>query len=155
MNTVASHIIATLAARGETLCVAESLTGGGVGEAITAVPGASKVFLGGVIAYSVQAKIEIIAVPPALIEECGVVSEEVAVAMAQGARKLFGATWAIATTGVAGPGAGDGVPEGTVWLAIAGPLVQATLLALDGEREAVRNATISSALSTFSRILKA
>lgn len=148
-----SAIIDNLRRRGETLAVAESLTGGGLGAAITSVAGSSDVFLGGVIAYQLTVKEEILNVPGSLIKEFGVVSEEVAVAMADGLLKLFGATWAIATTGVAGPGPTDGVMAGTVWIAIRGPINQSTELAIQGGREVVRNASVSSAITTFARIL--
>lgn len=150
---IASRVIEELRRRGESLAVAESLTGGGLGVAITSVPGSSDVFAGGVIAYQLSAKKHLLNVPDSLIEEFGVVSEEVAVAMADGLRKLFGTTWAIATTGVAGPGPCDGVAPGTVWIAIRGPINQSTELEIQGEREVVRNASVSSAITTFARIL--
>lgn len=146
-------VIALLRDRGETLCVAESLTGGGIGAAITAIAGASDVFIGGIIAYQPSIKELLLKVAHSLVEAHTVVSEEVAVAMAVGARELFGATWAIATTGVAGPGPVDGHAAGTVWVAISGPINQSTQLQIDGEREVVRNATVASAITTFARIL--
>jgi nicotinamide-nucleotide amidase len=152
INLVAA-IIDELRKRGQTLCVAESLTGGGLGSALTMIPGASDVFLGGVIAYHSDVKVSLLKVSPIVIEDSGVVSEEVAIAMAEGARELFSSTWAISTTGVAGPGAAVGVEPGTVWLAIRGPINQSTELAIEGERESVRNASISSAITAFARIL--
>lgn len=149
----AEAVIALLRDRGETLCVAESLTGGGIGAAITAIAGASDVFAGGIIAYQPSIKESLLKVAHSLVEAHTVVSEEVALAMAVGARELFGATWAIATTGVAGPGPVDGHASGTVWVAISGPINQSTQLQIDGEREVVRNATVSSAITTFARIL--
>ncbi len=146
-------IIDELRSRGESLSVAESLTGGGLGAAITSIPGSSDIFLGGVIAYQTAVKQEILMVSTSLIDEFGVVSEEVAVAMAEGSRELFKSTWAIATTGVAGPGPSDGVEAGTVWIAIRGPINQSTALAIQGEREEVRNACLSSAITAFARIL--
>lgn len=150
---MACAIIDDLRSRGESLSVAESLTGGGLGAAITAIPGSSDVFLGGVIAYQRAVKQQILKVDKSLIDEYGVVSEEVAVAMAEGSRDLFKSTWAIATTGVAGPGPSDGVEAGTVWIAIRGPINQSTVLAIQGEREEVRNACLSSAITAFARIL--
>lgn len=147
------NIVEELRRRGQSVAVAESITGGGVGAALTSVPGCSDVFSGGVIAYQLFVKTDLLKVPLALIELSGVVSEEVAVAMAEGARALFGATWAIATTGVAGPGPADGVAAGTVWVAIRGPVNQSTQLEIQGEREEVRNASVSSAIGTFARIL--
>jgi nicotinamide-nucleotide amidase len=149
----AASVVTALRRRGESCAVAESITGGGLGAAITAVPGSSEVFVGGIIAYQLSVKRDLLMVPMPLLEKFGVVSEEVAVAMADGLLGLFGATWAIATTGVAGPGSADGVAAGTVWIAIRGPVNQSTELAIHGERETVRNASISSALTTFARIL--
>jgi nicotinamide-nucleotide amidase len=146
-------IVEALRARGETVAVAESLTGGGVGVAITSVPGASDIFVGGLTSYQLRIKEEMLKVPSALVAEFGVVSEEVAGAMADGALDFFQSTWAIATTGVAGPGGSDGVAAGTVWVAIRGPVNQSTQLQLSGEREIVRNATVSSAITAFARIL--
>ena len=152
-NVYATTIIETLKARGETVSVAESLTGGGLGHALTAVPGASEVFIGGIIAYTSDVKVNFLGVPRALIDEFSVVSEEVAVAMANGAREKIGTTWAISTTGIAGPGDYMGIREGTVWIAIAGPINQTLLLTLDGGRDGVRQGAISSAIGNFARIL--
>jgi nicotinamide-nucleotide amidase len=149
----AQTIIEKLKARGETLAVAESLTGGGLGHALTQVPGASEVFIGGVIAYTSDVKINILGVQSATIDQRTVVSEEVALEMAQGAMEKLGATWAIATTGIAGPGDYMGIREGTVWIAICGPICQTLHLTLDSGRDGVRQGAISSALGTFARIL--
>jgi nicotinamide-nucleotide amidase len=152
-SVYATTIIETLKARGETVSVAESLTGGGLGHALTAVPGASEVFIGGIIAYTTEVKVNFLGVPRAIIDEFSVVSEEVAVAMANGAREKIGTTWAISTTGIAGPGDYMGIREGTVWIAIAGPINQTLLLTLDGGRDGVRQGAISSAIGNFARIL--
>jgi nicotinamide-nucleotide amidase len=149
----AKNVIASLGARGETLAVAESVTAGGLGSVITSMPGASKVFLGGVIAYSNDVKINILGVDAAVIDKFSVVSEEVANAMADAVRVKFGATWGIATTGIAGPGDYQGIPEGTVWVAIRGPVNQTIQLQLDSGREGIRTGAISSAIGTFARIL--
>lgn len=153
MQDETRFIIDELRRRGQSLAVAESLTGGGLGAAITAIQGSSDVFSGGVIAYQVPMKTDLLHLPNSLIEEFGVVSEEVAVAMAESVRALSGTTWAIATTGVAGPGAADGVAAGTVWIAIRGPISQSTALQIQGDREEVRNASVSSAIAAFARIL--
>jgi len=152
-SVYATTIIETLKARSETVSVAESLTGGGLGHALTQVPGASEVFLGGIIAYTADVKVNFLGVPRATIDEFSVVSEEVAIAMANGAREKIGTTWAISTTGVAGPGDYMGIREGTVWIAIAGPINQTLLLTLDGGRDGVRQGAISSAIGNFARIL--
>lgn len=149
----ATAVVELLKAKKQSVAVAESLTGGGVGAALTAVGGASDVFLGGVIAYSPAVKESLLKVKKEAIAHFGVVSEEVAVAMADGVRELLGSTWGISTTGVAGPGDADGATAGTVWIAISGPINQSTHLEVEGEREVVRNASVSSAISTFERIL--
>lgn len=149
----AKTIIETLKARGETVSVAESLTGGGLGQALTQIPGASEVFLGGIVAYTSDVKVNFLGVSQRVIDEFTVVSEEVAIAMAEGAQKRIGSTWAISTTGIAGPGDYMGIREGTVWIAIAGPMNQTLQLTLDGGRDAVRQGAISSAIGNFSRIL--
>ncbi|MEI9907498.1 MAG: CinA family protein [Actinomycetota bacterium] len=149
----AQHIVEILRSRNLTVSVAESLTGGGVGATITAVAGASDVFVGGVTAYQKRIKISLLGISPDLIEEKGVVSEEIAIAMAEGVKSSLHTIWAISTTGVAGPGASDGVPAGTVWIAIAGPGRRTLQLNLLGTREEVRNASVSRALAAFERIL--
>lgn len=153
LDPIVASVVDALRRRGESLAVAESLTGGGLGAAITSVPGSSDVFFGGVIAYRLSVKKELLKVPGPLLEEFGVVSEEVAIAMAEGLLELFGTTWAIATTGVAGPGPAGDVAPGTVWIAIRGPINQSTVLEIQGERETVRNASVSSAITAFARIL--
>ena len=152
-RTHSKTIVRLLADSEETVAVAESITGGGVGQAITATPGSSQVFAGGIIAYSNEIKENILGVDPALIEEHTVVSEEVANAMADAAREKFGTTWGIATTGIAGPGDYLGIAEGTVWIAVRGPVNESLQLQLDSGRDAIRTGAISSALGTFARIL--
>lgn len=149
----AQSIIETLTSRGQTLAVAESLTGGGLGFALTQVPGASAVFLGGIISYTTDVKVRELVVGQSVIDQYKVVSEEVAIEMAEGAKNKFATTWAISTTGVAGPGDYQGVREGTVWIAIRGPINQSLTLTLDGGRDGVRQGAISSAIGTFARIL--
>ena len=149
----ARSIIETLKSSGQTVVVAESLTGGGVGFALTQVPGSSEVFLGGVISYTSDVKMKELGVKQSTLEKYTVVSEEVAIEMADGAREKFGSTWAIATTGIAGPGDYKGIREGTVWIAIRGPVNQTLLLTLDSGRDGVRQGAISSAIGTFARIL--
>ena len=151
----AQSIIETLTSRGQTLAVAESLTGGGLGFALTQVPGASAVFLGGIISYTTDIKVRELGVGQSVIDQYKVVSEEVAIEMAEGAKNKFATTWAISTTGVAGPGDYQGVREGTVWIAIRGPINQSLTLTLDGGRDGVRQGAISSAIGTFARILSA
>jgi len=149
----AQSIIETLKSRGETVSVAESLTGGGLGHALTHIPGASAVFIGGVIAYTSDVKVNLLGVQRSTIDKYSVVSEEVALEMAQGAINKFATTWSIATTGIAGPGDYLGIREGTVWIAICGPICQTLHLTLDSGRDGVRQGAISSAMGTFARIL--
>jgi nicotinamide-nucleotide amidase len=97
-----------------------------------------------------------LSVPQELIDRAGVVSEEVALGMADGIRARMNTTWSIASTGVAGPGPHQGIAAGTVWLAIVGPNTRETVkLALEGDRETVRRGAVESALGVFARILSA
>ena len=121
-QSLAEVVLQQLRLRGQTVAVAESCTGGGLGAALAAVPGASDVFLGGVIAYANGVKQGLLGVPAELLLAHGAVSDPVAQAMAEGARRVTGADWGLAITGVAGPGGGsDEKPVGLVHLAIAGP----------------------------------
>ena len=118
---LAAVVLDRLRQRGQSVAVAESCTGGGLGAALAAVPGASDVFLGGVIAYANRVKQQVLGVPEALLETHGAVSDPVAEAMAEGARRLTGADWGLAITGVAGPGGGsEQKPVGLVHIAVAG-----------------------------------
>lgn len=121
-DSLASVVLAGLRQRGQSLAVAESCTGGGLGAALAAVPGASDVFLGGVIAYANAVKTQLLGVPAELLREHGAVSDPVARAMAEGVQRLTGSTWALAVSGIAGPGGGSAEkPVGLVHLALAGP----------------------------------
>ena len=115
----ASHVLARLGAAGHTLAVAESLTGGLLAASLTDVPGASAVFRGGVCAYATDLKSALLDVPQDVVGAAGVVSGEVARAMARGARGRLAATYALGTTGVAGPDEQEGRPVGTVFVAVA------------------------------------
>jgi nicotinamide-nucleotide amidase len=106
---------------GLTLSAAESCTGGEIAHLITTVPGSSSYFLGSVTSYAISVKNTVLGVPSSIIEKHGVVSSEVAAAMAEGVRKLTGSDYSVSTTGVAGPGADGDIPEGTVWIGVATP----------------------------------
>lgn len=152
---IASSVVKKLIKKKATLSTAESITGGGLAAAITEVAGSSKVFLGGVIAYADEIKISELKVDVKILKKFTPVSEEVAKEMAIGARKKFNTDYAIATTGVAGPGKAYGQKAGTVWIAIASKKeVFAIALSLSGSRDLIRHATIESALASFERILK-
>jgi PncC family amidohydrolase len=120
-NKTETAVIRLLTRRGKTLALAESCTGGFIANQITNVPGASKVFPGGVVAYSNATKEKFLGVRAGTLKKFGAVSEAVAREMAEGARKKFGADFAIAVTGIAGPGGGTkSKPVGTVFIALAG-----------------------------------
>lgn len=147
-SELAAEVVSALAAEGRTLAVCESLTGGGIGQAITAVPGSSAVFRGGLITYATDLKANLLGLGTALVERYGVVSGEVACAMAEASRDLCGSDWSVAVTGVAGPEWQDGQPPGTVFIAVAGPQGAASARhVFDGDRAAVREQTIRSALA--------
>ncbi|MCL6432029.1 MAG: nicotinamide-nucleotide amidohydrolase family protein [Anaerolineae bacterium] len=110
-----------LRSKGLTLAVAESCTGGAIGDAITNIPGSSGYFLGGVIAYANIIKERLLGVPREILEAHGAVSPAVAVAMAEGARRALGADLALAATGIAGPGGATTKPVGLVYVALAAP----------------------------------
>jgi nicotinamide-nucleotide amidase len=150
-------LAAALRSRGQTLTTAESCTGGLIAAACTAVAGSSDWFERGFVTYSNAAKTELLGVDAALIAQYGAVSEPVALAMAAGALAHSPAHWAVAVTGIAGPGgAVPGKPVGTVWLAWgrAGAL-RAERLQLGGDRAAVREATVQSALARLRESLEA
>lgn len=134
--------------RGWTLACAESVTGGLVAARITDVPGASVSFRGGVVSYASDAKSDVLGVDPSLIDEHGVVSGPVALAMAAGVRETMKADVGIATTGVAGPAELDGKPVGTVVLAVSGPLGEAHReVHLPGDRTTIRRIASGAALN--------
>jgi nicotinamide-nucleotide amidase len=144
---LAGEILRRLADAGQTVATAESLTGGLVAAALTDVPGSSAVFRGGVVAYATDLKAGVLGVDGAMLDVHGPVYGPVAAAMAEGARKLLGATVGVSTTGVAGPGAADGSPAGTVHVAIS--LDDDTVvrtMALSGNRDEVRRLAVERAL---------
>ncbi|RXR27847.1 nicotinamide-nucleotide amidohydrolase family protein [Oerskovia turbata] len=146
--TGAADLLASLASRGWTLAVAESLTGGLVTARLVAVPGASAVLRGGVTAYATDVKASVLGVDAELLAERGAVDPEVARQMAQGVRRLLGADVGLATTGVAGPAPQDGKAPGLVHVAVASPgRTEVAELHLDGDRAAVREATVGHLLT--------
>lgn len=133
---------------GKTLVTAESLTGGGIGAALTAVPGSSEVYKGGVISYTNWVKENILGVPGDILKAYGAVSAQTASAMAAGVRKLLQADVAVAVTGLAGPGGDEfGNPVGTVFIGYQdGEHSQVIECHFTGSREEIRNQTIARAL---------
>ncbi|MEV7326089.1 CinA family protein [Streptomyces sp. NPDC093970] len=138
MSSTAAELVRLLTVRGQTLAVAESLTGGLVAAEITGVPGASKVFRGSVTAYATELKHEVLGVDATLLAQHGAVDPQVAAQMAAGVRKALGADWGVATTGVAGPEPQDGRPVGTVFVAVDGPFAAGSGSAAGGKVEALR-----------------
>ena len=134
--------------QGKALVTAESLTGGGIGAALTRVSGASAVYKGGIISYTNEVKHQLLGVPADTLEQFGAVSEPVARAMAEGARKALEADVAVSVTGLAGPGGDDyGNPVGTVFIGYSdatGTVARHCLFT--GDRESIRNQTIGAAL---------
>ncbi len=144
-----SGLLATLQRRGQTLAVAESLTGGLLAASLVAVPGASRSFRGGLIVYATELKASLAGVPGDLLAARGPVDPEVAAWLARGARDRCGADWGLSCTGVAGPEPQDGVPVGTVFIAVAGPDPVPPVvrrLALAGDRPAIRAGTVAAAV---------
>lgn len=136
------------ALKGKTLVTAESLTGGGIGVAITDISGSSEVYKGGIISYTNWVKHHVLGVPMETLDTCGAVSEPVATAMAAGARKLLNADVAVSVTGLAGPGGDEfGNPVGTVFIGYADEKQTVVKHCLfQGNREEVRSQTIRAAL---------
>jgi len=144
----ALDIVDALRGTGQTVATAESLTGGLLCATLVDVPGASDVLRGGVVAYLPETKSDVLGVDAALIERVGTVHADVAAAMAEGAVRVMGSTWGVATTGVAGPEPSEGKPVGTVHVAVAGPGgVQTRDLSLHGDRALVREQAVDAALS--------
>ena len=147
-KTAAERLVALLKAQGVTCATAESCTGGGIGAAITSAPGASEVFLGGVVSYSNDVKRDVLGVSQATLDKVGAVSSETAMRMADGARRMMKADVAVSVTGVAGPGGGTAEkPVGLVWFGLATPRgTRAERALFTGDREAVRTQAVVHAL---------
>src|SRR5579872_1520049 len=141
--------------RGATLSIAESCTGGMVGERITSVAGSSDYFLGGFVTYTNRMKTDLLGVDPALISQHTAVSKEVARAMAEGARSRTGSTFAISITGEAGPDSSTGAPVGTIFVGIIGPdgPPEALRFAMPGDRPRIRGFATQAALDLLRRRL--
>jgi nicotinamide-nucleotide amidase len=155
-ETLASVLVRSFTERGLTVGVAESLTGGGIADALVSVPGASACFRGGITAYDNTVKTSLLGVEEAILREQGAVSAETAAAMARGARERLGVDFAVAATGVAGPtGATPGKPVGLVWFGLAFPngAVDTQCMRFPGERGDVRQRAITHALRLLRQAL--
>lgn len=146
--TVAEKLVALLRAQGLTCATAESCTGGGVGSAITAVPGSSAVFAGGVISYANDVKVRVLGVRRETLASVGAVSAEVAEQMAAGVRALLKTDLAVSLTGIAGPdGGSDEKPVGLVWFGLATARgVRTEKAVFPGDRASVRARAVTHAL---------
>ena len=144
-----------LAARGETVAVAESLTGGLLSGALSQRPGSSATYRGGVVVYATDLKATLAGVPAELLASRGAVAAQTAEALAEGVRSRLGANWGIGVTGVAGPGEQEGKPVGTVHVAVAGPTgVDVRTLRQPGDRDRVRLGAVNAALDLLRRRLR-
>ena len=146
MTMLCSEVLQALG--GKTLVTAESLTGGGIGNALTAVSGSSAVYKGGIISYTNEVKHRILGVPQEVLDTCGAVSEPTARAMAEGVRRVLDADVSVSVTGLAGPGGDEfGNPVGTVFIGYADKRTTVVRKFLfSGDREAVRRQTVETAL---------
>ena len=156
LHMLAQAVAQCLRARGQTLIAAESCTGGWIAKVLTDIPGSSNWFECGVVAYSYEAKEALLGVQPQTLERAGAVSQDTVMEMVSGALARYGASVAVAVTGVAGPGGGTvEKPVGTVWIGWKrrGGYARAELFHFDGDRDAVRRQTVSAALDGVRRIL--
>ncbi|HOQ52815.1 MAG TPA: CinA family protein [Micropruina sp.] len=150
----------TLAERGLTLATSESLTGGLLGATLTALPGASRYYVGGVVVYATEQKARLGGVNPQVLSTHGVISEQTAVEMVMGVQRLTGADYALSASGVAGPDPQEGHAPGEVWIAAVGPTVGpfeplpvALRYEFDGDRLRIREQTVTTALQMLLQLL--
>lgn len=149
VNSLSAVLHSRLLDADATVCSAESLTGGGVAALLSDTPGASDTFVGGIVSYATEVKRSLLGVTAEQV-----VSAQCAEQMAIGVRDLLGATWAVSTTGVAGPNEQDGAPVGTVYVGIAGPHgIGSTELSLTGDRMSIREQACNAALEELLRAL--
>ena len=156
LQASARTVAQLLIERRQSMVTAESCTGGWIAKVLTDIPGSSAWFECGVVAYSYEAKEALLGVQPQTLERTGAVSQETAVEMVSGALARYGASVAVAVTGVAGPGGGTpDKPVGTVWIGWKrrGGYARAELFHFEGDREAVRRQTVGAALEGVRRIL--
>lgn len=146
--SLVEQIAKLLLKRGETAATAESCTGGLISAGFTALPGSSDWFKGGIVSYANEAKMRLLSVSEVTLKDCGAVSPECALEMVSGACEAVNTDWAVAVTGIAGPGGGsEEKPVGLVYISLKGPgchLVTKNLFT--GDRDEVRNATVNTAM---------
>jgi nicotinamide-nucleotide amidase len=154
---LSGDVLTLLVGRGATVSVAESLTGGLIGAALTTPAGASAAFRGGVVAYATELKQRLLNVPADLLEREGAVHPQVAAAMAAGVRALTGSVYGLAVTGVAGPDEQDGKSVGTVHIAVSGPgdRLWHRDPRLSGSREEIRAAAVDESIDLLRGVLQA
>lgn len=153
-DSLAGVVLGLLGERGESVAVAESLTGGLLVADLIAVPGASATVRGSVTAYATDIKASMLGVDPELLAAQGAVHPDVAARMAEGVRAAMSGTYGVATTGVAGPNPQDGKPVGTVYIAVAGPEGTIVLsLRFSGSRARIREMTVVRALDLLRRVV--
>ena len=148
INDLAVAIKEALEQRNEMMATAESCTGGLIASSIVDIPGSSAILAGGVVAYQNEIKVKLLDVSETTIDKYGVVSGETVKEMADGARKKFGCEWAVATSGIAGPGGAEpGKPVGTVWIAVASSLQNEAFCEIfSGNRNKVREKSVYKAM---------
>jgi PncC family amidohydrolase len=145
--TPAATLQAELFERSAMIATAESLTGGRLADVLSAAPGASDTYLGGVVSYATAVKQGVLGVSEETVDEHGVVSAECAEQMAAGVRELVGADYAVSTTGVAGPTTQEGKPVGLVYIGVAGPDgVRSERFEFDGDRAEIREKVVNAAI---------
>lgn len=139
-----------------TIGTAESLTGGAIAKAISSVPGSSRYFRGAIVAYAEDVKVSVLGVSEQTIADKGVVSEEVVAQMAQGCRKVLNVDFAVATSGIAGPGGGTAeTPVGTVCISIAGPgFCESWTVSFEGDRKAIVEAVVRKTFDYIEETVK-
>lgn len=149
------EVVTALRRRSESVACAESLTGGLLTARLVDVPGASSVVRGGVVAYGDEVKSGVLGVDPMLLATVGAVHHDVALAMARGVRRVCGSDWGVSTTGVAGPEPSDGMPVGTVYVAVASASTHLVgRLQLSGGRGTIRQASVVAALALLVKALR-
>lgn len=148
-------LVGDLGSRGITLATAESLTGGDIGALVTAIPGASKTYLGGVISYATEVKVQVLGVSEETVETDGVVSEQCAKEMATGVRDLLKADIGLSTTGVAGPMPQEDKPVGLAYVGVAhGDDVRVKEVNAEGSRWDIRRAVVSAAMDLLAETVE-